>query len=147
MTKQEIENFINKNKKRHLSNKVLHTHPSPAYWSNNFSYENAEENLLTSEGEKTVVNMYVGIPYCLPTDPPRCGFCLFPTEKYNGKKDISDYLNYVSKEADLYKNFYQNSTIETLYVGGGTPNLLSQPDYFRLMNIVQDLFPNIDSNI
>jgi oxygen-independent coproporphyrinogen III oxidase len=147
MTKQEIEAFIKKNRERHLSNKVLHAHPSPAYWSDNFSYENTEENLLTSGGENTAVNMYVGIPYCLPTNPSHCGFCLFPTEEYNGKKDISDYLSYVSKEADLYKDFYKSSTIETLYVGGGTPNLLSEPDYFRLMNIVQDLFPNIDSDI
>jgi oxygen-independent coproporphyrinogen III oxidase len=147
MTTQEIENFIKKNKERHLSNKVLHAHPSPAYWRDNFSYENTKENLLTSDAERTAVNMYVGIPYCLPTNPSHCGFCLFPTEEYSGTKDIVDYLDYVSKEADLYKDFYRNSTIETLYIGGGTPNLLSPPDYSRLMRIVQDLFPDMDSGI
>jgi oxygen-independent coproporphyrinogen III oxidase len=91
MTLQEVEFFITKNKIRHLSNKVLHAHPSPALWKNDFNFEEAKTNLLTTEGDKTSINMYVGIPYCLPTDPPHCGFCLFPTEKYNGKKDTSDY--------------------------------------------------------
>ncbi|KAA1246076.1 coproporphyrinogen-III oxidase family protein [Aquimarina sp. RZ0] len=147
MTSQDIQKFIQKNKLRHLSNKVLHTHPSPAHWLKNFSYNDIKENLLTSEGEKTIVNMYVGIPYCLPTDPPHCGFCLFPTEKYNGKKDTSNYLDYVSKEAKLYKDFYKNSTIETLYIGGGTPNLLAPPDYYKLMEIIEYLFPKIDNSI
>jgi oxygen-independent coproporphyrinogen-3 oxidase len=147
MTLQEVEFFITKNKIRHLSNKVLHAHPSPALWKNDFNFEEAKTNLLTSEGDKTSINMYVGIPYCLPTDPPHCGFCLFPTEKYNGKKDTSDYLNYVSKESNLYKEYYHNANIETLYIGGGTPNLLSPPDYFRLMKIVANLFPLMSSEI
>ena len=147
MTKEEIQKFIKKNKERHLSNKVLHAHPSPAQWQTNFSKKRVNNNLLTSDGEKTLVNMYVGIPYCLPTDPPHCGFCLFPTEKYNGKKDTSDYLEYVAKEAELYKDFYKNSIIESLYIGGGTPNLLAPKDYYRLMGIVTDLFPEMDNDI
>ena len=147
MTKEEIEKFIKKNKERHLSNKVLHAHPSPAQWQTNFQKREVTKNLLTTDGEKTLVNMYVGIPYCLPTDPPHCGFCLFPTIKYNGKMDTSDYLEYVAKEAELYKEFYKDSIIETLYIGGGTPNLLAPPDYFRLMKIVSELFPQMDNNI
>jgi oxygen-independent coproporphyrinogen-3 oxidase len=126
---------------------VLHAHPSPAQWQTNFSEKEVTKNLLTTDGEKTLINMYVGIPYCLPTDPPHCGFCLFPTEKYNGKKDTSDYLEYVAKESELYKEFYKDSIIESLYIGGGTPNLLAPPDYFRLMKIVSDLFPQMDNNI
>ena len=30
-------------------------------------------------------------------------------EKYNGKKDTSDYLEYVAKEAELYKDFYKKN--------------------------------------
>lgn len=147
MTPEEIQKFIKKNKERHLSNKVLHAHPSPAQWQTNLPKEDVKESLLTIEGDKTLVNMYVGIPYCLPTDPPHCGFCLFPTEKYNGKKDTSDYLNYVSKEAELYKEFYSDAIIETLYIGGGTPNLLAPSDYYKLMTIISDLFPKMNDNI
>jgi hypothetical protein len=67
MTKEEIQKFIKKNKERHLSNKVLHAHPSPAQWQTNFSKEKINNNLMTSDGEKTLINMYIGIPYCLPT--------------------------------------------------------------------------------
>ncbi len=143
MEQTEIENFIKKNKERHLSNKVLHAHPSPALWTSNFDRLNTKNSLLENEGEVTKVNMYVGIPYCLPTDPPHCGFCLFPTEKYHGKKEASDYLSYLEKEAKLYEKFYQNSELDSLYIGGGTPNLLLPEDYFKLMEIIHNLFPSI----
>lgn len=45
MTLQEVEFFITKNKIRHLSNKVLHAHPSPALWKNDFDFEEAKTNL------------------------------------------------------------------------------------------------------
>ena len=38
------------------------------------------------------VNLYVGTPYCLPTEPDRCGFCLFPTEIYTGQQQLEEYL-------------------------------------------------------
>lgn len=148
MKREDVEKFIKKNKARHLSNKVLHAHPSPALWKKEFNRVDVEHALLSSyESRSTSVNMYVGIPYCLPTDPPHCGFCLFPTEKYKGKKETSNYLNYVEKEAELYKEFYANSTIDTLYIGGGTPNLLAPKDYFLLMKIIEDLFPKMNQEI
>ncbi len=147
MLDSEIYRFIQKNRNRHLSNKVLHAHPSPAHWKSNFRNDEVSRLLLSDDGSKTNVNMYLGIPYCLQTDPPHCGFCLFPTEKYNGSKSISEYLSYLEKEASLYEDFYSNSLIKTLYVGGGTPNLLLEQDYFRLMNIIHRLFPAMDSDI
>jgi len=147
ITKDEIKKFLNKNKNRHLSNKVLHAHPSPMYWNADFDYEATVQSLTKNADHENFVNLYVGIPYCLPTDPPHCGFCLFPTEKYGGVKNVSSYLNYLSKEAKLYKEYYTNAKLESLYIGGGTPNLLVGHDYYELMNIVTDLFPNIESSI
>lgn len=143
MDKVEVERVINKNRNRHLSNKVLHAHPSPAYWTQEFQHDSTKELLLKKEADKSLVNLYIGIPYCLPTDPGHCGFCLFPTQTYKGDKSMKDYLAYVEEEASLYRAFYQDSELKSLYIGGGTPNLLSVEDYPRLMNIVHGLFPDI----
>jgi hypothetical protein len=38
-------------------------------------------------GPRKDLLVYVGIPFCLPTAPDRCGFCLFPSEVYQGSEN------------------------------------------------------------
>ena len=147
MTNTETQKFIEKNRHRHISNKVLHAHPSPVHWRTDFEQEKARQYLTGNTDKENSVNFYAGIPYCLPTNPPHCGFCLFPTEKYAGVKSTGNYLTYLAKEADMYKSHYANATLESLYIGGGTPNLLVEHDYYNLMSIINRLFPSMSDNI
>jgi oxygen-independent coproporphyrinogen-3 oxidase len=147
LSPQQVQEFLAKNKERHLSNKVLHAHPSPAHWVTDFDMQPVESSLAHRPTEDASVNMYMGIPYCLPTDPPHCGFCLFPTEKYQGKSDASGYLDVMAQEARMYVETYQSTTIESLYIGGGTPNLLQPSDYGRLMEIARLMFPRMRDDI
>lgn len=62
MERFEVTSFIEKNMQRHLSNKVLHAHPSPALWRNDFDYEVTKDILLKDNGVAAKVNMYVDIP-------------------------------------------------------------------------------------
>src|SRR5207249_7475273 len=39
------------------------------------------------------LNLYVATPYCLPTNPDRCGFCLFPSEVYQRRSQLDSYLS------------------------------------------------------
>lgn len=93
------------------------------------------------------VNFYMGIPFCLPTDPARCGFCLFPTQIYKGQRGMLDYLGVLKKEAMLYKPYYQNDFLSSIYVGGGTPNLLQANQYDELMGIAYNLYGGLPSGI
>jgi oxygen-independent coproporphyrinogen-3 oxidase len=147
LTVQQVNDFLGKNRDRHLSNKVLHMHPSPALWTTDLDLDAIESNLAHRAQDETYVNMYMGIPFCLPTDPPHCGFCLFPTEKYEGKSSTSGYLDVMAQEAELYRDTYQGAKIESLYIGGGTPNLLQPADYAKLIRIAERLFPAMDDQI
>ena len=147
MNRLEIEKLLEKNMKRHLSNKVLHAHPSPALWRPQFDEVTTHAKLTTNEGSRTKVNMYAGIPYCLPTNPPHCGFCLFPTENYRGKDEMEVYLSYLRKEAEMYADFYQSSELDSLYIGGGTPNLMRPDDYHEMMSIIHMLFPTMRDDV
>ncbi len=147
LTTDEVRAYIAKNRDRHLSNKVLHAHPSPAYWSSEFSESALAQCLAHTPDKQDRINLYLGIPYCLPTDPPHCGFCLFPTERYAGKDTATDYLGLMAKESDLYRSVYEGAVIESLYVGGGTPNLLHPSDYQVLIDIARRLFPSMDHAI
>lgn len=146
-SRQTIDDFINKNVDRPIANKVLHAHPSPMHWKTQFDRSRFDQALQNSAQRSASINFYIGIPFCLPTDPPHCGFCLFPTTAYQGKSAISQYLHYLAIEADLYKETYGQAKIASLYVGGGTPNLLAPQHYDELIKIIQSLFPDMDRNI
>jgi oxygen-independent coproporphyrinogen-3 oxidase len=145
----EVHAYIEKQRVRRQSNKVLHAHPSPLFWS--------ERNVPVKEvmigrmaARLTVpkkLNLYVATPYCLPTNPDRCGFCLFPSEVYMGQQQLDTYLRYLELEGRRYQEFFDGDELASIYFGGGTSNLYRPDDYHRLMGIVRGVFPNIAPDI
>ena len=79
--------YIDAHRGRRHSNRVLHGHPSPVLWrQTDISVPDlmrARASDLNSAPKR--LNLYVATPYCLPTNPDRCGFCLFPSEIYEGR--------------------------------------------------------------
>jgi oxygen-independent coproporphyrinogen-3 oxidase len=90
------------------------------------------------------LNLYVATPYCLPTNPERCGFCLFPSEVYQGKGQLDTYLGYLDREAEIYRPFVEGTPLTSVYFGGGTSNLYRADQYARLLRLVRGLFPVLD---
>src|SRR5437773_12317310 len=78
---QHAREYIEHYRERRQSNKVLHGHPSPMFWLDR-DVKIAEVMRARQRANAVVpkkVNLYVATPYCLPTDPDRCGLCLFPS--------------------------------------------------------------------
>ncbi|MYM92307.1 radical SAM protein [Rugamonas sp. FT81W] len=92
-------------------------------------------------------NFYLGLPFCIPTVPSHCGFCLFPTQDYKGNSGMQTYLEYLEREAELYAPFLANDRLSSMYVGGGTPNLLKAEDYGRLTAIAEKLYGKIPDDV
>ena len=86
------------------------------------------------------INLYVGTPYCLPTEPDRCGFCLFPSEIYTGRRQLDEYLGYLEREGDMFRDHFVGAKLASIYFGGGTSNLYKADQYPRLMEIVGRVF-------
>ncbi len=139
---QAAKAFVDKHRRRRQSNKVLHGHPSPLHWVE----QNVPMDAVLRARERTNreipkrVNLYVGTPYCLPTDPDRCGFCLFPTEIYTGQQQLEEYLGYLVREGDLFRDHFAGAELASIYFGGGTSNLYKPHQYPRLMEIVGGVF-------
>jgi len=146
---QYVSEFIEREAFRRQSNKVLHGHPSPMHWK---PLESPVEEMLDERagyGMKTrhEVNLYVGTPFCIKTKPARCGFCLFPSEDYEGNKGVEAYLDYLKREFEMYKPYYSGDTLSSIYFGGGTPNLYRPQHYGQIMQYVDDLYGGIPSGI
>src|SRR5947209_2369290 len=132
--------YIEAHRRRRHSNRVLHGHPSRLLWR---SRDLSVPEIMAARAEALRatpcrLNLYVATPYCLPTNPDRCGFCLFPSEVYQGRSQLDDYLGYLEREGELYSRYFAGEQLATIYFGGGTSNLYKADQYERLLGIVRD---------
>jgi len=74
--------------------------------------------------DKKIPGLYVHVPFCL-TKCPYCDFYSHPGTRY-----ISAWLDAVEREMVLYTD--QFSCFDTLYLGGGSPTVLSLHEIERL---------------
>ena len=142
--------FVNDHIDTHLDkrqvNKVQHGFPSPRYWTDSYVpvKEVGEDRRLIREADRSApLNLYVGVPYCIKTDPGKCGYCLFPVEEFQGNEALENYFGYLEREAAMYRDALEGATLGGVYFGGGTSNLYKAPMYHKLMDLVRDLFPTI----
>lgn len=75
--------------------------------------------------------LYVHIPFC----EMKCRFCDFAA--YPGLlQEIPRYLKALEREIQIYKG----TELDTLYFGGGTPSILSAPEFEALMRSLRSVF-------
>ncbi len=73
-------------------------------------------------------SVYIHIPFCKSI----CSYCDFCKFLHN-EKWANDYLDTLKKEIEEY---YENDTIKTIYIGGGTPSSLSIDNINKLFSIL-----------
>jgi oxygen-independent coproporphyrinogen-3 oxidase len=138
--------YIENNLDKHQVNKIQHSFPSPRYWSETDVPVHdviRDRRMLDAAGHGMPVNLYVGVPYCIRTDPGKCGYCLFPVEDFVGNAALEIYFDYLKREAAMYRDGIRGLPLGAVYFGGGTSNLYKEPIYHALMDLVRDLFPEI----
>lgn len=139
---RQVRAYIDSHLHRRQSNKVLHGHPSPVFWlDREVSIPAVMQNRReAARAMRKRINLYVGTPYCLPTEPDRCGFCLFPSEVYRNRQQLDTYLDYLRREGDLFRPYLEGGELASIYFGGGTSNLYKADQYATLMQIVREQF-------
>ena len=88
------------------------------------------KNFLKSFPE-TYLNFYLHIPFC----KSKCAYCLYyswVTSKFNSWK-LEKYVNYMKKLFEIFSDVFSNKKFTNLYVGGGSPNILSEEQIERLL--------------
>lgn len=85
------------------------------------------------------VSVYVGVPIC----PAKCSYCSFVSTVADKKGKIcSDYLNHLLREIARMADFITSEglTVDTLYVGGGTPSVFSAEQIDTLLSALKGPF-------
>ncbi len=57
------------------------------------------------------------------------------------------YLDWLEREADLYGELLHHDVLSSIYVGGGTPNLMRGDDYHRILQIAHKLYGGLPASI
>ena len=81
------------------------------------------EKPIIDEMKPNGISLYVGIPFC----PTRCLYCSFVTNSiFRSKSLIPQYLECLMREIEVSAEIVRENgqTIETVYIGGGTPTTL-----------------------
>ena len=85
-----------------------------------------------------LVDLYINIPIC----PTRCVYCSFISSELSRVKDKVDiYIDTVIKEINAVKNIIKRKAyvVRSIYIGGGTPSVLTARQLDRLLNEVNFL--------
>ncbi len=78
-----------------------------------------------------MAGIYLHIPFCKQA----CTYCNFHFSTSLKLKD--EVLNAMMQELELQKNYLENQPVETIYLGGGTPSLLSSDEINRIYDVIQ----------
>ena len=79
-----------------------------------------------------MAGIYIHIPFC----KRRCIYCDFFSTTASEKKN--EYIKALCKEIKSRGNYLGNETIDTIYLGGGTPSQLEKQDFVNIFNTIYE---------
>ena len=81
-----------------------------------------------------MAGIYIHIPFC----KQQCNYCDFHFS--TSLKNKSDLISSLVAEMKLQRNFFNGTKITTIYIGGGTPSILSENDFAKLFEELNSSF-------
>ena len=96
-----------------------------------------EIKILSQIDYENGYSLYIGIPFC----PTTCLYCSFTSNPIGKWKDkVDEYLDAVFKEIDYTAKAFKDKTLNTVYIGGGTPTSISAEQIDRLLTKIEKSF-------
>lgn len=87
------------------------------------------------------LGLYLHFPYCIS----KCPYCDFNSYQLEEANQIYSYISALYREITAYSQKLKTGNIKTVYLGGGTPTILSGAQIFNILKFCEDKF-TIDKN-
>ncbi|MEQ8235565.1 MAG: coproporphyrinogen dehydrogenase HemZ [Syntrophomonadaceae bacterium] len=84
-------------------------------------------------------SLYIGIPFC----PSRCSYCSFPGAAIGDyPQEVGVFMDALLMEMEAVGKCVQekNWLIDTIYVGGGTPTILTEQHWERIFSVLRQKY-------
>lgn len=91
-----------------------------------------QKNIIKNDN---LVDLYINIPFC----PSKCYYCSFISAPIDKCRDLLEpYLDVLIKEIESTKQLInrKNYIVKSIYIGGGTPTILSHEQLDRLLESI-----------
>jgi oxygen-independent coproporphyrinogen-3 oxidase len=110
------------------------TYPPFSVWSREAVDRDARPALATPHDARVPLGLYLHIPFCRK----RCHFCYFRVYTGKNAQEVSEYLDVLAREWELYarQTAIAGRPLNFVYFGGGTPSFLSTQ---QLQSLVERL--------
>lgn len=96
-----------------------------------------ERRILECIDYRKGYSLYIGIPFC-PTICLYCSFSSYPLSRYQAMVDA--YLEALFKEIEYVAASNRDKTLDTIYIGGGTPTTLNAEQLRGLLGKISSCF-------
>lgn len=83
------------------------------------------------------LSLYIHIPWCVQ----KCPYCDFNSHALKGEVPHDDYVQHLLCDLDNDVAYAQGREVKTIFIGGGTPSLLSGPAMQTLLDGVRARLP------
>ena len=80
--------------------------------------------------------VYLHIPFC----KSRCSYCDFATDVYRDSRAVERYVDALCREINAFSPRIHKDEADTVYLGGGTPSLLTPGQAARILSAVKASF-------
>ena len=84
---------------------------------------------------KKDLGLYLHIPFCVR----KCAYCDFLSWR-GTEEEQQRYVEGLLKEIESYRSFAQGYRVSTVFLGGGTPSVLSGEQMARILETLQNVF-------
>jgi oxygen-independent coproporphyrinogen-3 oxidase len=88
-----------------------------------------------------MLSLYIHIPFCVG----KCRYCGFYSTMYSPDR-ADEFISGLKNEAALYRKDFIHRPFGSIYIGGGTPTVLSPPQLMLLIRVIREHFP-IDDDV
>ena len=82
------------------------------------------------------ISLYIHIPFC---NKSKCSYCSF-ISFCNQEDKIDKYISSVREEMIMYSKQFEDYILDTIFIGGGTPSVLSSAQMTSLFSAIRQNF-------
>jgi len=83
-----------------------------------------------------MLSLYIHIPFCVR----KCGYCGFYSTQYSAHR-ADEFISCFQREAASLQSDFTHRIFTNIYIGGGTPTVLSPGQFNRIVSIIRKFFP------
>lgn len=88
--------------------------------------------MISAADAKEGRSLYVHIPFCLK----KCRYCDFYSLPAGSSSMLKRYTKALKKELEIKAAYFSDTRVKTVYIGGGTPSIMSGEQLKRMMDAI-----------